>query len=248
MGLWKIIIGDKDSTNLHGVTLREDIKKVALLSAPPIYGQVRNIKETGQVEVICKSAEKPLKFRDAIDEEIKSNHLIIGGATVHDPTYVEDETLKIDDTFKVIREDELTEMTWALRNAGAAVLSQDFIRSKKLIRASIAELQQSLLILADIKSGKKHRKLNLIAIQNLLSEPPEKIPYEMLMELHAIYDDSIELNRNIDDKADKMDTRILMDIAEDLEKRINSIVKKFLYFAGKMNINIGENNTKSKGA
>ena len=139
-------------------------------------------------------------------------------------------------------------MVWALRNAGAAVLSQDFIKSKKLVRASVAELQQSVLILADIKSGKKHRKLNLIAIENLITELPEKIPYDMLMELHTIYDDSIELNRNIENNMDKIDTKILLDIAEDLEKKIGVFIEKFIHFAKKMNINIMEVNTKSKGA
>ncbi len=239
MGLWKIVIGDKDSTYLHGVTLREDVRKVALSSKPQIKGQVRNLKDTGQVEILCISGNEPVDFKKAIENEIKENLLIkelpeikILPSPIND-SHQEDK-IKGSETFKIIREDELTEMVWALRNAGAAVLSQEVIRGRNILRTLLAELLTTNIM---INSGKIEREINIIALESMLREPHESISDEILIDLHSVYALCRQLNKKLDN-----DDKPTQDELAELNRQITEIVGFLKPISEKMHINIENNN------
>ena len=62
---WELLFCGKDSADIHGVTLRESIRKFA--SKMNISGEVRNIKTDGTVKVLCKAtAEQAQELFDKI--------------------------------------------------------------------------------------------------------------------------------------------------------------------------------------
>ena len=234
MTLWKILVGDKDSTTLHGVTLREDIKKLALKQK--ILGQIRNIKNTGQVEIVCVSDSKPIGFFQDISNEIRNNDLIL------EPISIDMQDIKISDlenhikeskTFKIIREDELTEMMWALRYAGAAVLSQELIRGKNIIRTLLAELVANQLML----DNEHDIELNTIAVESMIRQPYEKIDHSTLLSLQRIHILCKNVNRHTN-----QEDGIKMDLIAELKSEIENILIVLRALAKKMRINIPESN------
>ncbi len=178
---YKVVITGKTETDVHGVGLREFISKVANSEKVKVDGNIRNIKNSNRVEILCKTKDDIVKLVDVIKQTIKDNPIIDSDEiNFGEPKEVKDETIEIvDDKFEVIREDELTEMVWALQTAGKAVLSQEKIRSQNVIRGVLVELENLKNKLNEIDEKKELKgsdlytiRFNVLSIEEFLREPP----------------------------------------------------------------------------
>ena len=130
--IWLFTITGKDETEVHGKAYRVKISKAA--DKKKISGSVRNIKSIREIEVRVASEEgEASEFKAALEQAMNKDReeeeKLIFGECVH---------LKEDDGkyqgFSVIREDELTEMVWALQGAGGVFLSS----SEKILDLMVA--------------------------------------------------------------------------------------------------------------
>lgn len=118
--------------DVQGVNLREEIQRIAVKKPfkDNILGFVRNDKQNGLVEIICKSKKGTALVDEFYAEILKLNQengLIkiseknSGVITMSYSTAVKrdllNKELKFND-FRIERNDELTEIVWALQAAG----------------------------------------------------------------------------------------------------------------------------------
>ena len=120
-------INGKDESELHGKQYRVLLKKLA--DKKGVKGSVRNIKYKSQIEVKLDLEDKAQaeEIRKFMKEELETYDQDTQVLEFGELCQIEDD-MKYDD-FSVIREDELTEMVWALQGAGDV-----FYKSSKDIR------------------------------------------------------------------------------------------------------------------
>jgi len=185
---WSFIIKGEDESELHGKTYRLLIKKTINKNA---FGYVRNIKHKAEIEV-CLVA---IKKRDAEKLKIKIQNELINAKAEglnFGKLYKFEDDIKYEN-FEIVREDELTEMVWALQGAGQIFLEsakkQDIIL--KTLRRRDSRKEEGLLLALsyeargilrrlsnleeEIKILGKTKKIPLIhvyALQKALVEPP----------------------------------------------------------------------------
>lgn len=110
--MWLFRIIGEDETDIHGGGYRVRIMKFA--KEQGVLGSVRNIKFKPEIEVrlIKENKEQAEKFKDDLKTKLKEPKL-----KFDDVCYFQDNDDNYKD-FTVVREDELTEMVWALQGAG----------------------------------------------------------------------------------------------------------------------------------
>ena len=125
--LWAFKITGKDESELHGRQYRVLIKKLA--DKAQILGSVRNIKYKPQIEVRLDIADKTQAeaIKKQLEDGLKSIDTEAKPLEFGELCQLDDD-IKYEE-FSVIREDELTEMVWALQGAGEV-----FYKSSKDIR------------------------------------------------------------------------------------------------------------------
>lgn len=225
---WKFIVKGDTPTDVHGVNLRESIQKLALNKEFKLEGQVRNLKGTDQLEVICQTDSEDLveTLREAIKTKIPEKNILVEpkNIKISEKNEIQDATLKNFETFEIVREDELTEMAWALQSAGKAVLSQDKVRAKNLIRGIQQEIELIRQHIVNIRNKEnKHRiRFILLAIKNLLKEPPESCE-NLAATLYSVYVYCEAINIMIESGI-PMDEMPLDDLEDSLEK-VEKILK-----------------------
>lgn len=121
MTMWFFVIRGEDETEIHGKRYRSRIREFAS-KTPEIRGSVKNVKGAPEIEVrlVADDKGKASEFRVQLEQFLNSERekkLVFG-----DLRSFEDDAGKYQ-TFEVIREDELTEMVWALQGAGDVFLS-----------------------------------------------------------------------------------------------------------------------------
>jgi len=131
MEYWEFEFFGKNSEDLHGVELRERIRKIAYNLK--INGVVKNLKASGTVKVTCSvsnSEEANNFFSEILSikqsliriDEIKSKKTKV----VYEPP----ENVSPFKDFNIERADELSEMVWALLGAGRVFSSTEKVREK----------------------------------------------------------------------------------------------------------------------
>ena len=144
--VWRIRFYGDTIGGVQGAGLRELIEKVA---KKDMVGYVKNVKNEPIVELVCrpKTAIGDKEERQAIDDlrkaiesEIPFNPLIELSLT--NPIVVEGPQTCFEDfkDFKLIREDDSTELVWAMQGAGKLLISQEKSRQVGLARGLIYEL------------------------------------------------------------------------------------------------------------
>lgn len=208
MPLWKIILEGQTAFDVQGVNLRETVERIAINSG--INGYVRNRKGTKLVEVVCKceSEQDVEMFKNAIIRGVSENPLVkCGNIEIRGPKEYNDPVIKDDEPngFEIKREDELTEMVWALQNAGKALLIQNELRQKQQFRALDAEMDafQEVLNKIEKKNNIYKEQFALIAIEGFLREPPSKCDSNLIARLYQLYRYAKTINNMIETGGDK---------------------------------------------
>lgn len=246
MPIWKLKIEGDTPSDVHGVNLRESIHKIVCKlnkdkeilklnkGKEILKGTVRNIKGTSSVEIVCEASTiNHLGMLKKYIELIPEKNVLVdmGAIKIGEFVEIKDDGLDLDG-FKVIREDELTEMVWALQAAGKAFFSQDDIRERNLMRGLVFEIDHIRQVIDQIDTKINHfeRKINLILIENILREPPykpQKIDDELMYDLYSLYEYcqsinmTIEKERNIDVPLDE-----IRKLIKRIEPKLDGIVKK----------------------
>jgi hypothetical protein len=119
--VWVFSIAGSDESDIHGHLLRLAIKREATKCG--LHGSVRNIKFEPKIEV--KMVASDISQAQGFIEKLKQLPCLNG--FMFEPIYEQHGEIKEKYyDFKVIREDELTEMVWALQGAG-----EEFAKSAK---------------------------------------------------------------------------------------------------------------------
>lgn len=178
MSHWKLEFVAAEGRDIQGITLRESIRVLA--NKHKVKGMVHNVKESGSVEVVCelKGDEKPDSFFKEIvemDEPLFKGCINSTDSKMTRLAYTPAENAPVFDGFKIRREDELTEMVWALQGAGRVFEMQGKARRAALNRA----LRYGITQISDcaneqIKTDHSPRMFMLLAVDHYLEECPEE--------------------------------------------------------------------------
>lgn len=208
MPLWKIILKGQTAFDVQGVNLRESIERIAI--DMKIGGYVRNKKGTKLVEIVCRGETErdAERFRAAINHRLfVINHLVKRDyIEIQGPQKYDDPAERGNEIggFEIKREDELTEMVWALQNAGRALLIQGELRREQQFRALGAEIYAFQEVLNKIEKGNTYKEqFAVIAIENFLREPPLKCDSNLIALLHQLYRYTKTINKLIDSGRDR---------------------------------------------
>lgn len=176
MEYWQFEFCGKDSSDIQGIGLREEIRETAVKLG--INGTVKNEKKNGKVKAVClvENTEKALDFFNKILGT--ANPLIQGKIDEQKSrkTKIIFEPPQIDhnfDGFQIEKEDELTEMVWALQGAGRVFEMQERARITRLDRA----LRYGLTIMSDCANelqtnSMSKRTFVFLAVDNYIKECP----------------------------------------------------------------------------
>lgn len=185
--LWKIVIEGLTPSDVHGVMLRESVQKLAVseIFVERIKGKVRNIKNTNRAEIIALATEKDVtEFEKTTLKALPEKNPLLESDDIssHGAEKITNRSLRKEiekqtrPTFKIVREDELTEMTWALQSAGKTILVQEDVRAENLVRGVRVELNSNILLVKDIKTRrvKLGRRFRVLSVGAFLGQPPKK--------------------------------------------------------------------------
>jgi len=224
--------------DVQGVDLRGSIEKYAKdLNSEKDYiirGYVRNVKGKAEVEVLFYAEKEEGK-----EEFISKIKKLVSGldADIEGP-WEEERCVKFED-FTTIREDELTEMVWALRGAGKVfgglvkeVKSQrqdlwfhEQERERKRLESLVRSIESELVSINErrvrIEGGETHLGFRLFCIENFIKEPPSDADKDFLRSLNELYELCDEANQLI--KMEVMDQNKLGDNLKGIENLINSL-------------------------
>jgi acylphosphatase len=226
MPLWKIIIEGKTAYDVQGVNLRENVITVAYKNG--IKCKVWNKKRSKKVEIVCRceNIERAEIFKNDIEKSLKKNPLIKDEPTIKTPELYMDCGLKEEDIndYEIEREDDLTEMVWALQNAGRAFLIQGELIKKMHVKALKAELEGFKEVLGKIDDDDNRECFTLVALETCLKEPPWENA-ELIAKLHTLYRYAKTINFVIrrGEKRNKMPVdeipKVLKEIGEILDEK-----------------------------
>lgn len=132
---------------------------------------------------------------------------------ITEPYEIKDSTIKFKNKFEVIREDELTEMVWALQNAGHAILYQEEFKENERVKRLVSGIEYEMdairyvidnnekLCRSILKFNIYIMKFKLISTENLLREPPAITKfYNLITALRSLclycdrFNDAIDCN------------------------------------------------------
>jgi len=165
---WEFVFSGS-AEDIHGIGLRESIRGIAIGVAKGILGEVRNNKKDGTVSVICQAEY-------AVAEEFLKN-ILAGEKKIdkHTKTQVDypDEKASKFNSFTVKREDELSEMVWALQGAGKVFSSVEEKRKLALDNSLRLGLTVISACADELKSAPaSKREFVLLAVDNYIQQCP----------------------------------------------------------------------------
>ena len=168
--IWRMVFAGRTDMDVQGVYFRQIIKEIADGDELMLKGQVRNLKD-GSVEVICECERRKAKnFYDSIIRKAKAKGIRIKEEKCITPT---EDIFEFKKEFKIIREDDLREMVWALQGAGRVFKEQEEVKRAEMINGlryelhSISETSEKI-----IDEMKVNRRLRLISMKKILAQPP----------------------------------------------------------------------------
>lgn len=222
MPLWKILVTGTTPMDVQGINLRESIAHVAC--AMRVYCKVRNKKGSNVVEIVCKCAGEAEAngFKDALGVLGKENKMVkMENVKIGELARYEDPALKESDVngYDIEREDDLTEMVWALQNAGKALLLQEKLRKESLFRALDAEMEAFQQVIEQLEEKSSYGEFfPTVALEGFLGNPPEppKGCENLMTKLHALYRYAKTVNHVIENGKDVKMT--LDDLRKTLEE------------------------------
>jgi hypothetical protein len=90
-------------------------------------------------------------------------------------------------SFEIEREDDLTEMVWALQNAGKALMLQEDLKKESMNRALRYEIEAFKEVLSQISDGIRFPEcFPTVAIEGFLRTPPERND-NLITTLYTLY-------------------------------------------------------------
>jgi len=189
MPLWKIIIEGRTAYHVQGVNLRESVVSGAYKEG--VKCKVRNKKGSKKVEVIfkCEDEKHAILFKKGVSSEIKKNRMVEPGYEISEPEAYIDPAITEEDVndFEIEREDDLTEMVWALQNAGKALMIQGKLRDEMHTNALKVEIEGSKELIGKITNESDVKEcFATVAIESCLKEPPWG-DLEFAAKLHYLY-------------------------------------------------------------
>ncbi len=187
--MWSFRVTAHDETDIHGGFYRVEIMRFAENRSPRVRGSVRNIRYEPEIEVklIATDVTEATKFRDELDTYLNKDRKDDNKLAFKEVLSFQGEEDNFKE-FKVIREDELTEMVWALQGAGQifrrstqdivkAIIIRDLKRERSLLYALKMEVKL-IGIRADTMIKSLERGDRIIfqfechCIQKTLTDPP----------------------------------------------------------------------------
>ena len=155
----RIMIIGETANSVHGSELREYIQRIA--NNMSINGQIRNIKGDSKVEIICEGEKEKLdNFFKKIKKLEKCKDKLFNIKEVNN----EEELFEFKE-FKLVREDELSEMVWALQGAGKVFYATEKTRIESLYDGLKTGITYISIHTGNIRSGEKYSKIPLFIIE-----------------------------------------------------------------------------------
>ncbi len=191
MELWEFVLwGHED---LHGIQLREKIKKLA--DEKNIVGMVQNEKSNGTVMVRCyaQGSEQANEFFEkilVINDPLIENKIDQLKSEKRKVILEPEEKKPFQQEFKINREDELSEMVWALQGAGKVFAIAEEQREKHHQQKLEQALEHGLAHISnkasELKANPKSvRHFILLTIEQFLREATAK--NDLITNLYELY-------------------------------------------------------------
>ena len=127
----------------------------------------------------------------------------------------------------MIREDELTEMVWALQAAGKVFYSQETIRENKQLRGLSFECSFIEDVVKNIEEGNKFRRFTIPLIETILREPSKKFNDSENSPIYSLYS-LFEYCRLINNMLDSDE------LLEDIQPLLDEVKKSNKELIGKL--------------
>lgn len=229
MGYWELVFWPKSAEDIHGVNLREAIRRAAVKIGIE-SGHVRNNKKDGTVRVLCQENDegKVKSLYESITEKppgLAEGKIDGKKSYFHKITYSdESKAPKFQNGFEIIREDELSEMVWALQAAGKVFSSVE----ERRMNAFNAALKYGISYISSCADELRtnhyaNRKFVLLAIDHYITECPSDDPnmIELLYQLHELCEYANTMDASIVEKElDNALNRILK-ICNEIDKKLS---------------------------
>ena len=188
----KITIEGETTNDVQGTNLRDRIEKIG--NELNAGGFVRNIKGEAIVEIICE-ADKAKQFHEKLKELKKRKSELFRIKEIKEPS---GKLFDKFDRFRIIREDDLTEMVWGLLGAGRSFQFAEKMRESQRKSRLLTGLKQELTSISNqldcIKGGDLYYELRTFCIEHFLKEPPNDMDNDLLTSLSDLCDTCYETN------------------------------------------------------
>jgi len=196
-GVWRIRVCGQSEDDVHGVSLRKKISEIVYnlyrnrkINRKP-RGYVKNVKNTRFVDIylVSKNNSIPNALWKRLEEEIKEDGT---AEQIERPKFCVEHLVDEFKDFEIKREDELTEMVWALQGAGDAFATSAEQQKELVIRTN--RLLQFMRTRDSRKSASRlfalHQELINISLRlddsktriNLTTTSPRKVLYYHCLE------------------------------------------------------------------
>jgi len=224
--LCRIVIDGETASSVQGAELRETVQKIA--RGMGITGQIRNVKGKPRVEVICGKEKSDLLFEE-INKLKKRGDVLFRIKNI----FKTDELFDDFQDFDVVREDDLSEMVWALQGAGKVFVSA----SKKVEDMPGYKKSEVIGRLESVKKELLYAQGNIVnvddfvCLKQFISDPlidftaEEKEEEDLIRRLIEFYHEFLYLKKY----KEKLD-----------EDKIDGVVKEIKGFVREIEIKINE--------
>ncbi len=195
--VFRFSIKTNNETEIFGRNNRIAIQKFAKESK--INGTVRNLKGKAEIEIfiVAESLDEVLILCEKINNETQINGQL---TTISEATWCKVEDFK---DFELIREDELTEMVWALQGAGRE-FSQTTNKLEKIqqnleerdgkrrlarlssLHLELGNLKKKIELLKNSRNTFETRKLQYVALEQSIRDPVDGDD-EFIQSIHGVY-------------------------------------------------------------
>ncbi|GEM_PF-3023764 len=241
MDLYRLVLSSKDK--IHGVRLRELIQEIADGSIPKVYGQVKNLEDEHQVEIICQanSDSELSNFVDLIKKRAKESIRVEIENQLPTKSTDGNNLFNFNDSFNVIRGDSLKEIDLAIRGAEKVfkMLGTDILHFMAERRS--LKLEGVRYILTTIKGkikpedpATKLKHINRDQLNEFIGEPFDADLFTTVKEIDQLLDELTEYEQK---KVSEIPTDKITQMSELIDKALERIKALQQQSTGKSNIN-----------
>jgi acylphosphatase len=191
MDLWEFVLWGRE--DLHGIQLREAVKKLA--DEKKLVGTVQNEKSNGSV-IVRFYAENEEQAKTFFEKILEIQNPLIEGkidklkSEKRKVVFSPEEKNLFPQEFKIKREDELSEMVWALQGAGKVFAIAEEQREKRHEQKLKQALEHGMAHISsqasELKSNQKSaRYFILLTVEQYLREATAK--NDLITNLYDLY-------------------------------------------------------------